>query len=212
MAARSQPSLQPPVPARRLGPGSPSVGRGAAVYAVSSETLDLADAAREGAMDKSDIAWRVEEGSGGLRRPEWAAPAQAPLLSAPMGSERLEGISVEEAKVTRTQLLEEELSTLKEELALCQVSRTLASGLSPPQRGRGRGRWGCAPLSLCLRLRSCAGLGPTRPRPPALPPGSHAHPDPLLCAGGTVAPGYPTSGSRPYLDTGRAEFTSAPRV
>ncbi|XP_039726688.1 centlein isoform X2 [Pteropus medius] len=123
MAARSQPSLQPPVPARRLGPGSPSVGRGAAVYAVSSETLDLADAAREGAMDKSDIAWRVEEGSGGLRRPEWAAPAQAPLLSAPMGSERLEGISVEEAKVTRTQLLEEELSTLKEELALCQVDK-----------------------------------------------------------------------------------------
>lgn len=49
-----------------------------------------------------------------------------------MGSERLEGISVEEAMVTRTQLLEEELSSLKEELALCQVSRTRVAGLSPP--------------------------------------------------------------------------------
>ncbi|EPY75224.1 centlein isoform 2 [Camelus ferus] len=39
-----------------------------------------------------------------------------------MPSIRLEGISVEEAMVTRTQLLEEELSSLKEELALCQVS------------------------------------------------------------------------------------------
>lgn len=155
-------------------------------------------------MDKSDVSWRVEEVSGGLRRPEWAAPAQAPLLSAPMGSERLEGISVEEAMVTRTQLLEEELSTIKEELTLCQVSRTLASGLSPPQRGRGR--WGCAPLSFCLRLRSCAGLGPTQLRPPALPPNSHTQPDPLLCAGGTGAPGSPTSGPRPYLDTGLAGF------
>lgn len=88
-------------------------------------------------MDKSDISWRVEEGSGGLRRPEWAAPAQAPFLSAPTGSKRLEGISVEEAVVTRTQLLEEELSTLKEELALCQVSRMLASGLSPLHSGAG---------------------------------------------------------------------------
>ncbi|XP_036094430.1 centlein isoform X7 [Rousettus aegyptiacus] len=123
MAARSPPSLQPPLPARCLGPRSPSAGRGTAVYAVSSEASGLANAAREGAMDKSDISWRVEEGSGGLRRPEWAAPAQAPFLSAPTGSKRLEGISVEEAVVTRTQLLEEELSALKEELALCQADK-----------------------------------------------------------------------------------------
>lgn len=96
-------------------------------------------------MDKSDISWRVEEGSGGLRRPEWAAPAQAPFLSAPTGSKRLEGISVEEAVVTRTQLLEEELSALKEELALCQVSRTLASGLSPSTAGPG-------PVGMCSPL------------------------------------------------------------
>lgn len=74
-------------------------------------------------MDKNDICWRGEEGSGGRRGPGGAAPAQAPLLSSPKGSKRLEGISVEEAMVTRTQLLEEELSSLKEELALCQVSR-----------------------------------------------------------------------------------------
>lgn len=113
---------------------------------MSSEALGLADAAREGVVDESDTPWRGEEGSGGRRVPEGAAPAQAPLLSAPMGAERLEGISVEEAMVTRTQLLEEELSSLKEELALCQVSTTLAAGLSPPQRGRGW--WGCAPISL----------------------------------------------------------------
>ncbi|KAI4588897.1 hypothetical protein MJG53_003305 [Ovis ammon polii x Ovis aries] len=40
-----------------------------------------------------------------------------------MGSMRLEGISVEEAMVTRTQLLEEELSSVKEELALCQADK-----------------------------------------------------------------------------------------
>lgn len=68
-------------------------------------------------------AWRGEEGSEGQRGPAGTAPAQAPLLSAPMGSMRLEGISVEEAMVTRTQLLEEELSSVKEELALCQADK-----------------------------------------------------------------------------------------
>ncbi|KAM5258038.1 centlein isoform 10-T11 [Hipposideros larvatus] len=123
MAARSPPSVLPPPPPRRLGPGSPRVGRVTVVHAVSSEALGLDGAAREGVVDKSDLSWRGEEGSGGRRGPEWAAPAQAPLLSAPTGSDRLEGISVEEAMVTRTQLLAEELSSLKEELALCQADK-----------------------------------------------------------------------------------------
>lgn len=123
MAARWPPSPLPPPPARQLGPWSPRVGRGTVVHAVRSETSGLASAMREGVVDENDICWRGEEGSGGRRGPGGAAPAQAPLLSSPKGSKRLEGISVEEAMVTRTQLLEEELSSLKEELALCQVSR-----------------------------------------------------------------------------------------
>ncbi|XP_045879777.1 centlein isoform X8 [Meles meles] len=123
MAARSSPSPLPPPSGRHLGPWSPRVGRGTVVHAVRSETSGLASAVREGVMDKNDICWRGEEGSGGRRGPGGAAPAQAPLLSSPKGSKRLEGISVEEAMVTRTQLLEEELSSLKEELALCQADK-----------------------------------------------------------------------------------------
>ncbi|XP_055150158.1 centlein isoform X6 [Symphalangus syndactylus] len=123
MAARSPPSPHPPPPARQLGPRSPRVGRGAEVHAVRSEASGFAGAAREVVADKSDKIWLGEEGSGGRRGPAGAAPAHAPLLSAPMGSRRLEGISVEEAMVTRTQLLEEELSSLKEELALCQADK-----------------------------------------------------------------------------------------
>ncbi|XP_073907851.1 centlein isoform X3 [Castor canadensis] len=124
MAARSPPSpVAPPPPARRLGPRSPRIGRGAEVHAVRSDASGLAGAAREVIADKCDVLWRDEEGSEGRRGPAGAAPAHAPLLSAPMGSRRLEGISVEEAKVTRTQLLEEELSSLKEELALCQADK-----------------------------------------------------------------------------------------
>uniref|UniRef100_A0A2K5KJX3 Centlein n=1 Tax=Cercocebus atys TaxID=9531 RepID=A0A2K5KJX3_CERAT len=123
MAARSPPSPYPPPPARQLGPRSPRVGRGAEVHAVRSEASGFAGAAREVVADKSDKIWLGEEGSGGRRGPGGAAPAHAPLLSAPMGSRRLEGISVEEAMVTRTQLLEEELSSVKEELALCQADK-----------------------------------------------------------------------------------------
>uniref|UniRef100_A0A8C2NVU6 Centlein n=1 Tax=Capra hircus TaxID=9925 RepID=A0A8C2NVU6_CAPHI len=123
MAARSPPSQLPPPPARHLGPWSPRVGRGAVAHAVRSETSGLEGAARERVVDKSDLPWRGEEGSEGQRGPAGTAPAQAPLLSAPMGSMRLEGISVEEAMVTRTQLLEEELSSVKEELALCQADK-----------------------------------------------------------------------------------------
>ncbi|KAL0607378.1 Centlein [Plecturocebus cupreus] len=183
MAARSPPSPHPPTPARQLGPRSPRVGRGAEVHAVRSEASGLAGAAREVVADKSDIIWLGEEGSGGRQGPRGAAPPHAPLLSAPMGSRRLEGISVEEAMVTRTQLLEEELNSLKEELALCQVSRILAAGLSPTQRDRDP--WGGAPFSLCLgtypappsdapsrfhtRLRPRPGSGGTRLRPPTRP-------------------------------------------
>nr|XP_051701189.1 centlein isoform X3 [Oryctolagus cuniculus] len=123
MAARSPHSPLPPPPARQLGPRSPRVGRGAEAHAVRSEASGLAGAAREAVADKSDIQWRGEEGSGSRRGPGRAAPAHAPLLSPHMGSRRLEGISVEEAMVTRTQLLEEELSSLKEELALCQADK-----------------------------------------------------------------------------------------
>ncbi|XP_044121550.1 centlein isoform X4 [Neovison vison] len=123
MAARSSPSPLPPPSGRQLGPWSPRVGRGTVVHAVRSEASGLASAVREGVVDKNDICWRGEEGSGGRRGPGGAAPAQAPLLSSPKGSKRLEGISVEEAMVTRTQLLEEELSSLKEELALCQADK-----------------------------------------------------------------------------------------
>uniref|UniRef100_A0A4W2CW00 Uncharacterized protein n=1 Tax=Bos indicus x Bos taurus TaxID=30522 RepID=A0A4W2CW00_BOBOX len=123
MAARSPPSQLPPPPARHLGPWSPRVGRAAVAHAVRSETSGLEGAAREGVVDKSDLPWLGEEGSEGQRGPAGTAPAQAPLLSAPTGSMRLEGISVEEAMVTRTQLLEEELSSVKEELALCQADK-----------------------------------------------------------------------------------------
>ncbi|XP_065764291.1 centlein isoform X3 [Muntiacus reevesi] len=123
MAARLPPSQLPPPPARQLGPWSPRVGRGAVAHAVRSETSGLEGAARGGVVDKSDLPWRGEEGSEGQRGPAGTAPAQAPLLSAPTGPMRLEGISVEEAMVTRTQLLEEELSSVKEELALCQADK-----------------------------------------------------------------------------------------
>ncbi|KAM9083353.1 centlein isoform 2-T2 [Megaptera novaeangliae] len=123
MAARLPPSQLPPPPARQLGPWSPRVGLGAVAHEVLSETSGLAGAAREGVVDKSDLPRRGEEGSEGQRGPGGTAAAQAPLLSAPMGSMRLEGISVEEAMVTRTQLLEEELSSVKEELALCQADK-----------------------------------------------------------------------------------------
>lgn len=160
MAARSPPSPHPSPPARQLGPRSPRVGRGAEVHAMRSEASGFAGAAREVVADESDKIWVGEEGSGGRRGPGGAAPAHAPLLSAPMGSRRLEGISVEEAMVTRTQLLEEELRSLKEELALCQVSRTLAAPLSPPQRGRDPwGRRAFLPLPWDL------------PRPATLPGG-----------------------------------------
>ncbi|XP_026961726.1 centlein isoform X9 [Sagmatias obliquidens] len=123
MAARLRPSQLPPPAARQLGPGSPRVGLGAVAHEVLSDTSGLAGAAREGVMDKSDLPRRGEEGSEGQRGPGRTAAAQAPLHSAPMGSMRLEGISVEEAMVTRTQLLEEELSSVKEELALCQADK-----------------------------------------------------------------------------------------
>lgn len=151
------------------------------VHAVRSEASGLANAVRAGVVDKNDICWRGEEGSGGRRGPGGAAPAQAPFLSSPMGSKRLEGISVEEAMVTRTQLLEEELSSLKEELALCQVSRWPPA--FPLHSGAGAGPVGRRSPSLCLRLRRCAGSGPTRLRPAALPPGFHTQPCPLLSAG-----------------------------
>ncbi|KAG8521318.1 Centlein, partial [Galemys pyrenaicus] len=116
-------SPAPSPPTRRLGPSSPRVGRGAVVHAVRSEASGLADAAWEGVRDKSDMSWQGEEGAVGRRGPGQAAAVQAPLLSSPVGSKPLEGISVEEAMVTRTQLLEEELSSLKEELALCQADK-----------------------------------------------------------------------------------------
>ncbi|XP_015420224.1 PREDICTED: centlein-like [Myotis davidii] len=102
------------------GTRSSRVGRGAAVHAVSSEASGLGG---EGVVDRGDIPWPSGEGSGGQRGPGGSAPAQAPLLRAPPGSERLEGISVEEVMVARMQLLEEELSSLKEELALCQADK-----------------------------------------------------------------------------------------
>ncbi|XP_049751195.1 centlein isoform X4 [Elephas maximus indicus] len=121
MAARSPPPPLPTPQARQSGPWSLHVVQGTKVHAVCSEALGLAGAGREVVAGKSDVSWRGEEGSGGRRG--GAAGAQAPLLSAPMASGRLEGISVEEAMATRTQLLEEELSSLKEELALCQADK-----------------------------------------------------------------------------------------
>ncbi|XP_036917815.1 centlein [Sturnira hondurensis] len=121
MTARPSPSTLPRPSARLSGRGSSRVGRGAVLHAVSSEASGLAGAAGEGVVDKSNISRRGGKELGGRGGLEGAA--QAPLLSAPKGSERLEGISVEEAMVTRTQLLEEELSSLKEELALCQADK-----------------------------------------------------------------------------------------
>ncbi|KAM8800772.1 centlein isoform 2-T2 [Rhynchonycteris naso] len=123
MTARSAPSPLPPPAAGPSGPRASGVGRGAVVHAVSSEASGLAGAAREGVVDRSDTSWLGGEGSRGRRGPRGTAPAQAPLLSVPTASIRLEGISVEEAVLTRTQLLEEELSSLKEELALCQADK-----------------------------------------------------------------------------------------
>lgn len=201
MAARSPPSPLPPPPERRLGPWSPRVGRGAVVHTVSCEATGLAGGAREGVVDKSDISLRGEEGSGGRRGPGRAAPAQAPLLSAPAGSRRLEGISVEEAMVTRTQLLEDELSSLKEELALCQVSRTLGAGL-PPAAGPGPAGT-CAPLPL-PSAASLRGLG-THPVPPGGPPSRLPQPARPAARGwrdaAATPPGLPPlSGRRPGRD------------
>ncbi|XP_053428048.1 centlein isoform X1 [Nycticebus coucang] len=123
MAARSSPSQFPPPAGRQLGPKSPHVGRGAEVHAVRSEASGLVGAAREPVRDKSDISWRGEEGSGGRQGPGRVVLVHAPFLSAPTGSWRLEGLSVEEAMASRTQLLEKELSSLKEELALCQADK-----------------------------------------------------------------------------------------
>ena len=177
------------------------------MHAVSSVASGPAGAAGEGVVDQSNISRRGGKELGGQRELEGAAPAQAPLLSAPKGSERLEGISVEEAMVTRTQLLEEELSSLKEELALCQVSRTPVAGLSSPQRGRGL--WGGATLSLCLWLRSGAGWGlghPARRRSlPAPTPGAAG-----FRRWRTAVAWLPYR--CPSLDTRRAEFVWAPRA
>ncbi|XP_077004206.1 centlein isoform X3 [Tamandua tetradactyla] len=123
MAARSQFSSPASSPARRLGPWFSDGGRGAEAHAVRSEASDLDSAEREFVAGKTDLSRRGSAGSGGRAGRGSAAPALAPFVSAPMESRRLEGISVEEAMVTRTQLLEEELSSLKEELALCQADK-----------------------------------------------------------------------------------------
>lgn len=123
MAAPSPSSPLPLPPGRRSGRRSPRP-----VHGVHSEASGLADAAREVFGAKSDLVWRGEEGTGDRRGPGLAGAAVVPVASAPPGSWQPEGLSVVEAKATRTQLLEEELSSLKEELALCQVSG-LAAGL-----------------------------------------------------------------------------------
>lgn len=164
MAARSPSSPLPPPPGRQSGRRSPHP-----VHDVRSEASGLEDAAREVFAAKSDLVWRGEEGAGGRRGPGLAGAAVAPVSSAPPGPWQPEGLSVVEAKATRMQLLEEELSSLKEELALCQVSG-LAAGLPvhspcpPPPPGR--------PLT-CSLTRSCSGhLGnPPGTRPPGSMPG-----------------------------------------
>ncbi|XP_021016863.1 centlein [Mus caroli] len=123
MAARSPSSSPPPPPVRRSSRRPLRVGRGAEVHAVRSEASGLAGAAREVVADKSDLLWRGEEGSGGRRGSGRAGAAVAPVASAPAGSWWPEVLSSEEAKATRSQLLEEELSSLKEELALCQADK-----------------------------------------------------------------------------------------
>ncbi|XP_040613140.1 centlein isoform X2 [Mesocricetus auratus] len=123
MAARSLSSSLPPTPGRPSGRRSPCLGPGAEVHAVRSEASGLAGAAREVFADKSDLVWRGEEGAGGRRGPGSTGAAVAPVAGEPAGSWRPDGLSVAEAKATRTQLLEEELSSLKEELALCQADK-----------------------------------------------------------------------------------------
>ncbi|XP_055973313.1 centlein isoform X2 [Sorex fumeus] len=123
MAARSAASPLPPPPARPLGPRPPSTGRGDVVPGSPGVASGLTDAAREGVVDPSGKSCRSPAGPRRPRGSGRAAPGQVPLRSSPMGSERLEGVSVEEVMVTRTQLLEEELSSLKEELALCQADK-----------------------------------------------------------------------------------------
>ncbi|GAB1288610.1 Centlein [Apodemus speciosus] len=123
MAARSPSSSPPPPPVRRSSRRSQRVGRGAEVHAVRSEASGLAGAARAVVADKSDLLWRGEEGPGGRRGSGRAGAGLAPVASAPAGSWWPEGLSSVEAKATRSQLLEEELSSLKEELALCQADK-----------------------------------------------------------------------------------------
>ncbi|XP_035312391.1 centlein isoform X3 [Cricetulus griseus] len=123
MAARSPSSPLLPPPGRPPARRSPCPGHGAEVHAVRSEASGLTDAAREIFADKSDLVWRAEEGAGGRRGPGRTEASIAPVAGAPSGSWRPEGLSVAEAKATRTQLLEEELSSLKEELALCQADK-----------------------------------------------------------------------------------------
>lgn len=137
MAARSPSSSPPPPPVRRSSRRSLRVGRRAEVHAVRSESSGLAGAAREIVADKSDLLWRGEEGSGGRRGSGRAGAALAPVASASAGSWWPEGLPSVEAKATRSQLLEEELSSLKEELAQCQVSG-LAAGLPARLPGRGQ--------------------------------------------------------------------------
>ncbi|XP_028609465.1 centlein isoform X1 [Grammomys surdaster] len=123
MAARSPSSSPPPPPVRRSSRRSLRVGRRAEVHAVHSESSGLAGAAREVVADKSDLLWRGEEGSGSRRGSGRAGAALAPVASASAGSWWPEGLPSVEAKATRSQLLEEELSSLKEELAQCQADK-----------------------------------------------------------------------------------------
>ncbi|XP_008836965.1 centlein isoform X3 [Nannospalax galili] len=114
MAARSRFSRLPPPPGPQSCFRSRRVGRGAELHVAHSE------AERDVVADKSDVLRMGDEGSGARRWPGGASPTHAPLVSAPAGSRRPEDV---EAKVTGTQLLEEELSSLKEELALCQADK-----------------------------------------------------------------------------------------
>lgn len=184
MAARSPPS---PPPARLSGTRSSRVGRGAAVHAVSSEASGLGGEARGAVVDRGDLSRPGGEGPGGQRGPGGSAPAKAPLLRAPPGPERLEGLSVEEVMVARMQLLEEELSSLKEELALCQVSRPpwrAGDPLPPPRAAWPRG------------------LVPPAPPAALLPPGSL----PLLDRG----PGPPCTPAEQRTALGSRVWLSSP--
>lgn len=178
MAARSPSSSPPQPPVRRSSRRSFRVGRGAEVHAVRSEASGLAGAAREVVVDKSDLLWRGKEGSRGRRGSGRAGAAVAPVASEPAGSWWPEGLSSEEAKATRSQLLEEELSSLKEELALCQVSG-LAAGLPVHRLGRGQRAQHRRPSS-CSRPR--APSEPSRDAPSRL----HALPLPTVWAAGSV--------------------------